>query len=641
MRQLYIDIETYSDIDLLKGGIYPYARSRFFELLLFAYAYDNEPVQIVDLANGEAIPDEVVADLFSEDVKKVAHNAIFERVCLSRWFMKELSPKQWRCTLAQCARMGLPTTLSDAARALKLDETKDEAGKRLINIFCVPQTPTKSNGMRTRVTPRDAPQMWQQFKAYCMQDVRTERAIDKATVEGRAVNSFENDVFCLDAVINDRGIKVDRPFVEACVKIDGDARSRLLDEAKRITGLDNPMSVQALTQWLATKGLKCNSLSAERIEEIKSRTRDLDVLRVLSIRQQLAKISTSKYSQMLLSMCDDDRLRGLFQYYGTHTGRWSSQLVQMHNLPKSDGIDIELSRSAVLSGDIDLVELSYGNATELLSKLLRTAFVSKENHTFVVCDYSAIEARVLAWLADDRRRLEIFRNDGKIYEATAAALYGVPVDEITADDPRRKHGKVAELALGYQGGVNALKAMGASQIGLSEDAMKNTVKVWRKANPQIVALWRDIEEALIYCVRWQKAVELPRGLNTDVINDRLYISLPSGRYICYPEITVKDERLHYVDNPYKHTTANIYGGRIVENIVQAIARDCLAEAMFWLKKDYDIVAHVHDEVVFEVPDEKLTRAVGDIRCIFSQSPIWAIEIDLPLDCKLFTSKFYK
>lgn len=341
MKTLYIDIETYSDIDLLTSGIYAYSRSWNFELLLFAYAYDNEDVSVIDVANGEVIPDNIIDDLLDDKVIKVAHNATFERVCLSRYFARRMRVEQWRCTLAQCARMGVPISLSDAAYTLGCDERKDEAGKRLINIFCCPQKPTKANGMRSRITSDDAPVMWQQFKDYCAQDVRTERAIDKATVVGRACGDFEQRVYALDARINDRGIMVDRAFVEASVRIDGDVRERLLDEAKRITGLDNPMSTQQLTQWLASRGVKTYSLTAERVEEIKSRTRDIDVLRVMSIRQQLAKTSTSKYNAMLATMCDDDRLRGMYQYYGTRTGRWSGRLVQMHNLPRTEGINIE------------------------------------------------------------------------------------------------------------------------------------------------------------------------------------------------------------------------------------------------------------------------------------------------------------
>lgn len=640
MKTLYIDIETYSDIDLLTSGMYAYARSRNFELLLFAYAYDNEEVSVIDVVNGEVIPDNIIDDLLDDNVVKVAHNAIFERVCLSRYFARRMRAEQWRCTLAQCARMGVPISLSDAAYTLACEDRKAEAGKRLINIFCCPQKPTKANGMRARITSDDAPIMWQQFKNYCAQDVRTERAIDKATVVGRACGELELRVYALDARINDRGIMVDRAFVEAAVRIDGDVRERLLDEAKRITGLDNPMSTQQLTQWLASRGIKTYSLTAERVEEIKSRTRDIDVLRVMSIRQQLARTSTSKYNAMLATMCDDDRLRGMYQYYGTRTGRWSGRLVQMQNLPRTDGIDVEEARKAVMTGDVDVVELGYSNVSEVLSRLVRTAFVAPSGKMLVVCDYSAIEARVLAWLADERWRLDVFRGDGKIYEATAAALYGVDVNEITHDDPRRAHGKIAELALGYQGGVNAMIAMGASSIGLTQDRMITTVKEWRKANPNIVALWLTLEEALVYCARTRSTVQLPKGMTAEVIGNTMYICLPSGRYLCYPNIRLNDNHIHYIDDTRKCNTVQLYGGKIAENIVQAIARDCLAEAMLMLDAEgYSIVGHIHDEVIIEVSENATNTAIEDITQAFNTTPAWAS--GLPLRGECFTNKYYR
>lgn len=632
---LYIDIETYSDIDLLKSGMYRYARSPKFELLIFAYAIDNNEVCVVDIANGERIPDNIVDALYNDKVIKVAHNAAFERVCLSRYFARPMSAKSWRCTLAQCARMAIPISLSEAAKALGCEERKDEEGKRLINIFCTPQKPTKANGMRTRITAAEAPQMWAKFKEYCAQDVRTERAIDKATVVGRACGTFEQEAYELDAAINDRGIMIDRAFVEAAVRLDGDARERLLDEAKRITGLDNPMSPQQLAQWLATRGIKTYTLNAARIEEIKSRTRDIDVLRVLSIRQQLAKISTSKYNTMLAVMGDDDRARGMFMYYGTRTGRWSGKLVQMHNLPRNGDIDTNAARNAVLSGDIDTVELEYGNVTDVLSKLIRTAFVAPTGKMFVVCDYSAIEARVLAWLADERWRLEVFRTHGKIYEATAADLYRINIEDVTP--AQRAHGKVAELALGYQGGIKALIAMGAKDIGLSDIRISDTVRRWRNNNMKIVDLWREVEEAISYCVRNHSTVILPQKMFAEIIGGALYITLPSGRYLTYSDIRFEAGKAFYYDDKNKKVV--LYGGLIVENIVQAIARDCLVEAMKAIEAmGYKIVAHVHDEVIVEVDADDDT-APDKIKSIFDQSPKWAE--DLPLRREGFISQYYR
>lgn len=636
MKTLYIDIETYSDVNLLDSGMHRYAEGKDFALLLFAYSVDGGEVHVVDVANGEGIPENIVNAIFDDTVIKVAHNASFERVCLSRWFARAISPASWRCTLAQCARMGVPIALGDTANALGLEERKDENGKRLIGIFCVPQKPTKSNGMRTRITSSEAPMMWEQFKSYCAQDVRTEIAIDRASVLGKAVDPWELRVQALSERINDRGILVDRAFAEQAVRIDGDVRERLNNEAKRITGLDNPMSPQQLMNWLASRGIKTYTVNATRVEEIRQRTRDIDVLRVLSIRQQLAKISTSKYNTMLAVMGYDDRARGLFMYYGTHTGRWSGRLVQMHNLPKSGDIDLSAARNAILSGDADTLDLEYGNVTDVLSQLIRTAFVAPRGKIFVVLDYSAIEARVLAWLADDEKRLSVFRAHGKIYEATASQLYGVSIDEVT--DKQRQHGKVAELSLGYQGGVNALIAMGGNKIGLTNEQLGTTVDEWRKANPKITQLWSDVEKAVIYCVKYNTTTTICKGLTAEMYSDALYISLPTGRYIAYPGISLDKGKISYIDD-HKRTCVHLYGGKIVENIVQAIARDCLADAMLRIDDaGYKIVAHVHDEVIVEI-DAEDTQAPDIIKSIFIQAPEWAK--DLPLRGEGFTSQYYR
>lgn len=637
MKTLYIDIETYSDVNLLDSGMYRYAEGKDFALLLFAYSVDGGEVHVVDVANGEGIPENIINAIFDDTIIKVAHNASFERICLSRWFARTISPTSWRCTLAQCARMGVPIALGDAAKALGVEERKDESGKRLIGIFCVPQKPTKSNGMRTRITSAEAPMMWEQFKSYCAQDVRTEIAIDRASVLGRAVDPWELRVQALSERINDRGIMIDRAFAEQAVRIDGDVREKLNNEAKRITGLDNPMAPQQLMNWLASRGIKTYTVNATRIEEIRQRTRDIDVLRVLSIRQQLAKISTSKYNTMLAVMGYDDRARGLFMYYGTHTGRWSGRLVQMHNLPKSGDIDLYAARNAILSGDADTLDLEYGNVTDVLSQLIRTSFVAPMGKIFVVLDYSAIEARVLAWLADDENRLRVFRTHGKIYEATASQLYGVNIDEVT--DKQRQHGKVAELSLGYQGGVNALIAMGDNKIGLTNEQLGTTVDEWRKANPKITHLWSDVEKAVIYCVKYNTTTTICKGLTAEMYSDALYISLPTGRYIAYPGISLDKGKVSYIDDDHKRTRVHLYGGKIVENIVQAIARDCLAEAMLRIDDaGYKIVAHVHDEVIVEI-DAEDTQAPDIIKSIFIQAPEWAK--DLPLRCEGFTTQYYR
>lgn len=639
MKTLYIDIETYSEVNLLDSGLYRYASGKEFAILLFAYSIDGADVQVVDIAQGERIPEDVESALFDDSVVKVAHHANFERVCLSRYFARAIPASAWRCTLAQCARMGLPVSLCEAAKALGVDQLKDENGKRLINIFCVPQKPSKANGMRTRITPDMAPTMWQQFKDYCAQDVRSEMAIDKATVVGRACGEFEQSIYELDTRINDYGVMIDREFAEACVRLDGNVRERLLAEAKRITKLDNPMSPQQLTEWLATRGIKTYSLNAARVEEIMQRTRDIDVLRVLAIRQQLSKISTSKYNTMLAVMGDDDRARGLFQYYVTHTGRWAGRLIQMHNLPRTGDIDIPTARMAVKNWDVDAVELEFGNVTEVLSQLIRTAFIAPRGKMLVVCDYSAIEARVLSWLAGESWRMDVFRTHGKIYEATAAKLYNVSIDDIKPKDKRRDHGKVAELALGYQGGVNALMAMGADKVGLSYGQLVDTVNAWRNANPNIVKLWAEANASVVYCARYREVTSIVDGYTCEMYGDTMYIALPSGRYIAYPGITHDKEGVSYEDNDRKRTKVHLYGGKIVENIVQGIARDCLAEAMLRIDaQGYRIVGHVHDEVIVEV-DADDTEAPDIIKSIFDQAPAWAP--CLPLRGEGFTTQYYR
>ena len=636
MKTLHIDIETYSEVDLLESGLYRYASGKEFALLLFAYAIDGGEVKVIDVANGEKIPDEITSALFDDGVTKVAHNATFERICLSRYFARSMSADAWRCTMAQASRMGLPLSLCEASKALGCDEIKDERGKMLIKIFCVPQKPTAGNGMRTRITSSDAPGMWAQFKEYCAQDVRSEMAIDKATIIGRACSTFENEIYKLDARINDRGIKIDRDFVESAVRLDGDVRERLLNEAKRITQLDNPMSPQQLTNWLALRGVKTTSLNAQRIDEIIARSRDIDVLRVLSIRKQLGKISTSKYNTMLSVMGDDNRARGLFFYYGTRTGRWAGRLVQMHNLPRNGNIDILNARKAVMCGDVDAVELEHGNVTDVLSQLIRTAFVAPEGKMLVVLDFSAIEARVLAWLAGENWRLDVFRTHGKIYEATAAKLYGVNIEDIKPNDIRRKHGKVAELALGYQGGVSALQAMCGSDITLTYEQAVDTVKIWRNNNREIVRLWKSAEDAVTYAVRYGEITRI-NNISVEVINGTLYITLPSGRYIAYPGVSIESGKVSYLDDDRKRTRVQLYGGKIIENIVQAIARDCLADALLRIDRaGFAIVGHVHDEVIVEIDDE---NATDDIKRIFDTAPSWAS--DMPLRSEGFISKFYR
>lgn len=613
-RTLYIDIETFSDVDLLNSGMYRYAESYNFELLLLGYAYDDEPVRVIDVAGGEAIPQQLVDDLYSDDVVKVAHNAAFERVCLGKHFGAPMIIEQWRCTMAQCQRMGLTPSLNDAGKALHVDERKSVEGVKLINVFCSPTTPSKSNGNRTRVRPEDAPMMWAKFKEYCAQDVRTERAIDKASVVGRAICDFEQAVYALDQRINNIGIMIDRTFVERAVRLDGDVRERLLDEAKRITGLENPNAPQQLIDWLATKGIKTYSVAAARVAEILERTNDIDVMRVLTIRQQLSKTSTTKYNTMLAVACDDDRVRGQFAYYGARTGRWAGRKVQLHNMPKCINYNAANVRAIINEASVDELELEFGNITQMLSELVRSAFVAPEGKSFVICDYSAIEPRVLSWLAGEQWRIDLFKDSGKLYESTASKLFGVPVEDVTKE--QRKVGKTAEIALCYQGGVNALR-----RAGVSAEEAPDILKRWRDANPRISQLWRDVESALSYAVQYNSVVTLPKGMTAEVIGGSLYITLPSGRYMCYPNMRIDKQGLCYGYNE----DIRLYGGLITENIVQAIARDCLAVVMLEIDARCigNIVAHIHDEVVVEVDSDRAQECATEVENLFALTPAWA------------------
>lgn len=640
MKTLYITIETFCELDITTAGLYKYAESSSFDILLIVYSEDGRGVKVVDLASGERMPEALKDAILDDNVIKVAHNANFERVCLSSYFDRKISAKSWRCTSAQCARMGLPRSLSETAIALGLKEPYTESKRKLIKIFCTAHTLSMGNGFRSRINPSDAPQMWQQFKSFSVQDISCEIGIDKATAVGRAVVPFEKAVYELDCEINDYGVYIDRAFVEAAVKMDGDCRMRMLEEAKSITGLDNPCSSQQLTEWLSTKGIKAYTLSAASVDDMIARTSDKEVKRVLEIRKALARTSTTKYSTMLNVLCGDDRARGLFMYYGALTGRWSGRQIQMQNLTRSDGIDIGSARDAILSGDVDAVELEFGNVTNVLAKLVRTAFVAPAGKTFVICDYAAIEARVLAWLAGEEWRLEVFRSGGKIYEETAARLYGVEVEQIQHDDIRRTYGKVVELALGYGGGVAALKSQiekSASSLSFSSDSqIAATITKWRYDNAKIVELWGQLEQVLSYCIANNARVELPRGMMAEIIEKTLYVTLPSGRYIAYPEAQISGKKIKYRG---KEDTA-LYGGKIAENICQAIARDCLAAAMLEIHGKYgNVVAHVHDEVVVEVDEALADECRESIVGVFKKSPEWAK--GLPLAGEAFVSKFYR
>lgn len=621
MKTLSIDIETYSSEDLSKSGVYKYAEAEDFEILLFAYAYDDGPVEIVDLASGETLPVQVYGDLINPTVLKTAFNANFEITCIQEavkniasptdWRIGYLPPEQWECTMVKSAMLGLPMSLDGVAKALNLEQQKMAAGRALIRYFSMPCKPTKSNGMRTRNLPHHDPDKWALFKEYCKQDVETERAI-RNKERWFTIPQKERELWLLDQRIIGTGVLIDRRMVENAIRMDDDHKEILTAEATELTGLDNPNSPAQLKEWLTEQtGEEVTSLTKTAIPELLDASDSEEVTRVLELRQEMSKTSTKKYQAMLDAVCADGRVRGLLQFYGaSRTGRWAGRLVQVQNLPQNHLPDLDLARETVIEGDRELVEMLYGNVPDTLSQLIRTAFIAPEGHRFIVADFSAIEARVTAWLAGEKWRLDVFASHGKIYEASASQMFKVPLDSIDKGSPLRQKGKIAELALGYQGGVGALKAMGGERMGLSEPEMQEIVDSWRLANPNIVRLWYDIQEAAMAVIgNIGRTVEV-RGCRFSWSKGLLWITLPSGRSLCYATPGIGKNRFGGDSITYwginqttrKWEKQETYGGKLVENIVQAIARDCLAHSMLRLAEEgFKIVMHVHDEVVIEEP----------------------------------------
>ena len=624
-----------------------YAEHPDFQILLFAYAFDEAPVTVVDLAQGTTLPAPVLRALTDPTVVKVAHNATFERTCIGRMLGKELDPLQWECTMAQCARCGLPLSLGEAAKALGLEVQKMTEGKKLIKQFCLPHEATLLGGSE-RVLPTDDLKGWQTFKDYCRMDVEVERELDKA-LAWLDPTQDEKALYALDQRINDRGVLVDMQLVDNAVRMDTIYKARLNVEAQQITGLSNPNSATQLREWLGGRtGLQLDTLRKADLPDIKGSTEDEDVHRVLQIRAEMAKTSNKKYEAMQKTVCRDSRVRGLLQYHGTRTGRWAGRLVQMQNLPQNHISDLGLARELLRDGDMDAMSLCYGNVPDTLSQLIRTAFVAPDGETFAVCDFSAIEARVLAWLAGEEWVLEVFRGHGKIYEATAAQMYGCSVEEISKTDPRRQKGKIAVLALGYQGGTGALAAMGGERMGLSAEDMAGIVRDWRKANPHIVKCWTNIETAAQRCVTTgidQKVYGLVFHRRQE--DGTMTIQLPSGRLLCYRSMTTGTNRFGNGSLKYRgvNSTTNqwgwieTYGGKLTENIVQAIARDCLAHTLLALDRNgYPTVFHVHDEVVCEVPKQEGPETLKKIQKIFADVPDWAE--GLPLKGAGYVTDYY-
>ena len=649
-RRLHIDIETYSPESLADCGVYRYAEHPDFRILLFAYAFDDAPVTVIDTSERFALPAPIWRAISDPSVVKVAHNATFERVCIGKALGFDLDPSQWECTMAQCARCGLPLSLGEAAKALGLEVQKMTEGKKLIKQFCTyHDAPAGLFGAKGGpMKPSDDPKGWQTFKDYCRTDVEVEREIDKA-LAWMTPTDAERELYALDQIINDRGVMIDRTLVNNAVRMDTIYKARLNTEAQRITGLVNPNSATQLKEWIFNRtGMQLDTLRKDQLPDIKADTDDTDVHRVIDIRAEMNKTSTKKYETMLATVGADDRIRGLLQYHGTRTGRWAGRLVQMQNLPQNHISDIGLARQILQDGDLETMEICYGNVPDTLSQLIRTAFVAPKGQTFAVCGFSAIEARVLAWLAGEEWVLDVFRGHGKIYEATAAQMYGCRVEDISKTDPRRQKGKIAVLALGYGGGVGALAAMGGERMGLTADDMNALVRDWRKANPNIANAWGNIELAAQRCVTSgldQKAYGLVFHRRPE--DGTMTITLPSGRLLCYREMTTTTNRFGGASLKYKgvNSTTNAwgwietYGGKLTENIVQAIARDCLAETLLNLSAlGFWTVFHVHDEVICEVPADNADGELRSIQDVFASVPAWAD--GLPLKGAGYTTPYY-
>ena len=632
MRTLSIDIETYSDVDLSKCGVYKYASSPAFEVLLFGYAVDGGDVCVVDLACGEQIPEEVISALSDTSVIKWAFNAMFERVCLSNFLGEWLEPEGWHCTMVWSATLGLPLSLESAGAALGLEKQKLTEGKDLIRYFCVPCRPTKANGGRMRNRPEHDPEKWERFKAYNLRDVETEMQIQERLSRFPVPASIWEE-YHLDQEINDRGIGVDMELVRQAIAMDARSRERLTAAMRELTELENPNSVQQMKQWLADHGLETDTLGKKAVAEL-IKTAPEPMREVLSLRQQLAKSSVKKYTAMENAVCADSRVHGMFQFYGANrTGRFSGRLIQLQNLPQNHMPDLAQARALVRSGDYEALSLLYEDIPDTLSQLIRTAFVPQDGRKFVVADFSAIEARVIAWFAGERWRLKVFEDGGDIYCASASQMFHVPVEKHGVNGHLRQKGKIAELALGYGGSVGALKSMGALEMGLAEEELQSLVDAWRNSNPMITQFWWDVDRAVKDCIKQRVPTET-HGLRFDYRSAMLFITLPSGRKLAYVKPRIGEnqfggESVTYmgVGGTKKWERLESYGPKFVENIVQGTARDILCYAMRTLRH-CAIVAHVHDEVIIEADRQMSVAAVCEQ---MGRTPPWAKGLKLRAD----------
>lgn len=648
MKHLHIDIETYSGVNLVDVGVYRYAQDPAFKIILFAYAWDNEEPTVVDTYDdeypGESIPPEVWKALTDPEVLKIAHNANFETVCISTYFGLKLDLSQWFCTQVGAAYLGLPLSLDKIGQVLNLTEQKDSKGKALINFFSLPCKPTKKNGGRTVNRPEHDPEKWELFKEYNAQDVRTEVEIFKYLARFEGLPAIEWQYWVQDQEINARGVYIDAEFIDAAIEANTAFLAEVHAELVRITGVDNPNSLDQLKAWLEEQlGHPVKSLDKEQLQDfLESEFIPPHVARVIELRQLGSKTSVSKYNAMKNYACADGRIRGLLQFYGANrTGRFAGRGVQVQNLKRTMGKGLLTAKEAVRKGIADLL---YDDVPEVISTLVRTALIASPGRSLVVSDFSAIEARVVAWLAGEDWVLDVFNSHGKLYEATASKMFNVPLEQITKGSDLRQKGKVASLALSYQGASGALITMGALRQGLEEAELPSIVKAWRSANPSIVKFWRECEQAAKHVITKRTSYVLRKpytSLKFQYEKGYLFITLPSGRRLSYYGAQVKDNKLSYwgIDQTKKiWTKIDTYGGSLVENITQAVARDCLVDAMYRML-DYEIIMHIHDEIVIEEDDDKAADTLDEVNKIMSVSPLWAK--GLPLSGEGYVSKFYK
>jgi DNA polymerase len=657
IKKLSIDLETYSSVPI-KYGVYPYAESPDAEILLFGYSINDEPVIVVDVANGEVIPDYILKSLTDDTVEKWAFNAAFERIFLSYWLKRNhpeyfksysipedsvgnyLDPSSWKCSMIWSAYMGLPLSLEGVGAVLGLEEQKLKEGKDLIRYFCVPCKPAKANGGRTRNMPSDAPEKWELFKKYNKRDVEVEMSIQHKLSRFPVPDSVW-DEYHIDQEINDRGILLDMDVVKNAIRFDAFSKARLIGTLKDKTELENPNSVVQMKDWLSSKGIETESLDKKAIVDL-LKTVPSDVADVLKLRQQLAKSSVKKYQAMENSVCADGRARGMFQFYGANrSGRWAGRIIQLQNLPQNHISDLEEARDIVKSGDYEFMNILYDDIPDALSQLIRTAFVPKPDYKFCVADFSAIEARVIAFLAKENWRMDVFRNNGDIYCASASAMFHVPVEKHGQNAHLRQKGKIAELALGYGGSVGALTSMGALDMGLSEDELQPLVNSWRAANPNIVQFWWDVDNAVKTSIKQRTATET-HGIKFIYQSGMLFIALPSGRRLTYVRPKIGENRFGGESVTYEGVGTNkkwkrieSYGPKFVENIVQAISRDILCYAMRTLSHCF-IVGHVHDELIIETPMNARLDAICEQ---MGRTPDWIDGLLLRADG--YETEFYK